>query len=352
VLAGQLQAARQRADRVQLPEHELHRITRACAQLGIDGARGDITCSVAAMALAALEGEDEVRREHVERAARYALAHRTRRDPLAKAGAQPDLRAALEGDQLDAPAPPRTRPEPVATTLPTAALAVAEPGSGPSGRRARSAGSAAGAIDSRAKGADDELALVPSLVATIASGQTEQRAAIRGGREGVLLCFVVDGSGSMASRRRAARVKGALLQMLRDAYARRDKVMVVVFRDYGAELLVEPGTPLEQAAAAVHDMETGGRTPLAAGLNVAAEHVAAAARRDRDRRAIAVLVTDGRATDRADEVHAAARALARAADAFHVVDTDEGPVRVGISAALAQATGGLLHVLEPIGGHA
>jgi magnesium chelatase subunit D len=193
---------------------------------------------------------------------------------------------------------------------------------------------------------------VPSLVATIASGRTEQRTAVRSGREGVLLCFVVDASGSMSSRRRAARVKGALLQMLRDAYARRDRVMVVVFRGSGAELLVEPGTPLEQAAAAVHDMETGGRTPLAAGLNVAAEYVAAAARRDRARRAIAVLVTDGRATDHASEVHAAARALARAADAFHVVDTDDGPVRVGISAALAKAAGGLLHVLEPIGGHA
>jgi magnesium chelatase subunit D len=62
---------------------------------------------------------------------------------------------------------------------------------------------------------------------------------------------VVDASGSMGARRKAARVKGALIELLRDAYARRDRVAVVAFRDARAEILVAPGAPLERAAEAL-----------------------------------------------------------------------------------------------------
>lgn len=50
------------------------------------------------------------------------------------------------------------------------------------------------------------------------------RRAIREGREGNLVIFVVDASGSMAARDRMAAVSGATLSLLRDAYQRRDKV--------------------------------------------------------------------------------------------------------------------------------
>ena len=74
---------------------------------------------------------------------------------------------------------------------------------------------------------------------------------VRGGRESVLLCLIVDASGSMGARRRLARVKGALLASLRDAYERRDRVAVIAFRGDDAQLLVPPGAPLESAAEAI-----------------------------------------------------------------------------------------------------
>ncbi len=163
-----------------------------------------------------------------------------------------------------------------------------------------------------------------------------RRTNVRAGREGALLCLVVDASGSMAARRRMARVKGALLGLLRDAYARRDRVAIVAFRDARAHVVHLPGAPLEHAAAAVLALRTGGRTPLAAGLDAATELIRRDRARDPNARAIAVVLTDGRAP----EAGAAAARLGRTADAVHVVDTEEGPVRLGLARSLAAAAGG------------
>jgi magnesium chelatase subunit D len=242
------------------------------------------------------------------------------------------------------PAAARERRDPPApATLPLDALRLRDRGAGPRGRSARSGGRDAGAIDSRPAppGADD-LALVASLV------RGDLRAHVRAGREGVLLCLVVDASGSMGARRRLARVKGALLALLRDAYARRDRVALIAFRDAGARLLVAPGAPLERAAAAIRELPTGGRTPLAAGLDLAVATVARERAREPARRALALVLTDGRVEDPGGAVPRAAARLAAAADAVHVVDTEEGPVRLGLAARLAAAARAPVHSLHPV----
>jgi magnesium chelatase subunit D len=170
---------------------------------------------------------------------------------------------------------------------------------------------------------------------------------VRSGREGAFLCLVVDASGSMGAQRRLARVKGALAELLRDAYARRDRVAVVAFRDDAAEILVPPGAPLERAANALAGLPTGGRTPLAAGLWAAELLVRREQQRDPSRRSIAVVFTDGRVRDPEGAVTLAAGSLGRAAAAVDVVDTEEGPVRVGLAATIARAAGGRLHQLVP-----
>jgi len=425
-LAARIAAARERLDRVRLPERELLRIAGACAALGVDGVRGDLVTARAARALAALDGIEEVAETHVRRAAALALPHRRRRDPLD--GRQPDAAdveralddppeddgpddeppngtgpAATNGrahtdavpsdshgdtersgrktakasadshgdtddatgnttrassdshgdtdetneDAQDAQAPRLRRDPPAPARLPAAALELGGHGRGPLGRRARTSGPQAGAIDSRvAHPGDADVAIVATLHARLLGAPAEHvRAPIRAGSEGALLCLVVDASGSMGARRRLARVKGALLELLRDSYARRDRVGVIAFRDRSAEILIAPGAPLERAAEAIRTLPAGGRTPLAAGLDAAERLVANEALREPGRRAIAVVLTDGRVHDPAREIPRAAARLGRTASAVHVIDIEDGPVRLGLAGAVATAAGARLHRL-------
>jgi len=173
------------------------------------------------------------------------------------------------------------------------------------------------------------------------------RHAVREGREGNLVLFVVDASGSMAARTRMSAVTGAVLSLLRDAYQRRDKVGVISFRAGGAELVLPPTSSVPAAQARLADLRTGGRTPLAEGLLRARKVLAVERLRDPRRRPLVVLLTDGRATVgvSGDPVLDACRAAALlAADgvATVVVDCESGPVRLGLAARVAAAAGGEL----------
>jgi magnesium chelatase subunit D len=381
-LRERIAAARERLPGVVLPERELGRITRACAELGVDGVRGDIVTARAARALAALDGAAEVNEDHVRRAAALALAHRRRRDPLDGhapddeelqrslddppdepppdgSGPPPapppddagDSRPDDDGAAPPPPPPPSIAPErvdaPVSSALPDGAIALRGAGRGPAGRRARGRGPGAGAIDSRpAEAASEDLSVVATLHARLL-GTGELREHVRAGREGAFLCLVLDASGSMGARRRAARVKGALLELLRDAYARRDRIAVISFRDSRAELLVAPGTPLERAATRLRELPTGGRTPLADGLEAATALIVRERLRDAERRSVAAVLTDGRVADPDGRVLRAAASLGRTADVVEVIDTEDGRVRVGLAGALAAAAGARVHQLVP-----
>lgn len=164
------------------------------------------------------------------------------------------------------------------------------------------------------------------------------------GREGNLVLFVVDASGSMGSRARMGAVKGAVLSLLLDAYQRRDKVGLVTFRGGDADLALPPTWSVEAAAARLRELPTGGRTPLAAGLARAAEVLRVERVRDPQRRPLLVVVTDGRATgargsDALGAAHTAARRLADAGTAAVVVDCESGPVRLGLAGVLGTHLG-------------
>ena len=122
------------------------------------------------------------------------------------------------------------------------------------------------------------------------------RLAVREGREGNLVIFVVDASGSMAARDRMSAVSGAALSLLRDAYQRRDKVAVITFRQQDARLLLPPTSSVHIAGRRLARFDTGGKTPLAQGLLAARDVVVREKARDRARRSLVVVLTDGRAT--------------------------------------------------------
>ncbi|MFD3607203.1 putative cobaltochelatase [Streptomyces atroolivaceus] len=177
------------------------------------------------------------------------------------------------------------------------------------------------------------------------------RQATREGREGNLVLFVVDASGSMAARQRMSAVKGAVMSLLLDAYQRRDKVGLVTFRGKDAEVALPPTSSVDAAAARLESLPTGGRTPLAAGLLKAHDVLRVERLRDPSRRALLVVVTDGRATGGVDPVALAARAgrlHASEGTASVVVDCESGFVRLGLAAQLARDLGGSAVTLDEL----
>jgi magnesium chelatase subunit D len=406
-LAARVASARERVAGVALGERMLLLIAGICARLGVDGMRADIVCAQAARALAALDGEAAVGEDHVRRAARLALAHRRRRGPLEAPGLDDaDLDRAMDearADDLepdpqppapptspapdgggngspDHPAPPQPAassgeprgvraaadaaphphaPAPERVDAPAAAgrapsLSLAGVGHGAAGRRSRATGAEGQPVDARPPtGPVTDLAVGASLRAAagrraVAGGPAlargDLREHVRAGREGNLVVFCVDASGSMGARRRMAAVKGAILGLLLDAYRRRDRVALVTFRGTGAEVVLAPTGSVERAASVLSALATGGTTPLAAGLRRAAELVTLERRRDPERRALVLAVTDGRASGEGglEAARAAAAELARVADGVVVFDGEEGRVRLGLAAELAHAAGARL----------
>ncbi|CAL9385592.1 putative cobaltochelatase [Streptomyces sp. NPDC095602] len=269
-----------------------------------------------------------------------------------------------------APAPgtgPAREQSPVASAEPfrTKVLTVPGIGDGAAGRRSRARtehGRTTGAR--RPRGALTKLHLAATVQAAAphqrARGRTgtglvvhrdDLRQAVREGREGNLVLFVVDASGSMAARQRMGAVKGAVLSLLLDAYQRRDKVGLVTFRGRDAELVLPPTSSVDAAAARLERLPTGGRTPLAAGLLKAHDVLRAERLRDPARRPLLVVVTDGRATGGPEPLGLAARAAglhAAEGTAAVVVDCETGPVRLGLAAELAQGLGGTAVTLDEL----
>lgn len=247
----------------------------------------------------------------------------------------------------------------------TKVLSVPGLGEGASGRRSRARtehGRTTGAR--RPRGALTKL----HLAATVQAAAPHQRArgrsgpglvvrrddlrqATREGREGNLVLFVVDASGSMAARQRMGAVKGAVLSLLLDAYQRRDKVGLVTFRGTTADVALPPTSSVDAAAVRLESLPTGGRTPLAAGLLRAHDVLRVERLRDPARRPLVVVVTDGRATGGTEPVALAGRAarlLAAEGVASVVVDCESGPVRLGLAGQLAGELAGTAVTLDAL----
>ncbi len=81
-LADRIAAARALLPTVVLPDRELDRIAHVCLAYGVDGMRADIVVARCAVALAAWQSRNRVTATDVRDAARLALPHRRRTDPL------------------------------------------------------------------------------------------------------------------------------------------------------------------------------------------------------------------------------------------------------------------------------
>ncbi|MEF9902981.1 putative cobaltochelatase [Streptomyces sp. P9-A2] len=409
-----IMAARELLSSVRLGDGALRQIAATCASFEVDGMRADIVMARTATALAAWAGRTDVLAEDVRQAALLALPHRRRRNPFDAPGLDEDkLDETLEefgeqdeGDDDPDPGPdggpeggPGGQPAPedgpqgddtsarpeggeggepqagpgvgersavrAAEPFRTKTLSVPGVGEGAAGRRSRARterGRTTGAR--RPRGALTKL----HLAATVQAAAPHQRArgrngpglvvrrddlrqAVREGHESNLVLFVVDASGSMAARQRMSAVKGAVLSLLLDAYQRRDKVGLVTFRGTAAEVALPPTSSVDAAAARLESLPTGGRTPLSAGLLKAHDVLRVERLRDPSRRALVVVVTDGRATGGPEPVALAGRAarlFAAEGTASVVVDCEAGPVRLGLAGQLAGELGGTAVTLDEL----
>ncbi|MGB8963343.1 MAG: magnesium chelatase subunit D family protein [Pseudonocardiaceae bacterium] len=386
-LAERITVARAALPDVVLPDGELRRIAAVCAAFEVDGMRADLVLARTALAHAAWRGAAAVDEGDIRVAAALALPHRRRRDPFDQRGVDAEqLEDALNQpppDPPDPPDPPNNGGAPFdmetcrgdsaphypdispcrgdssgVTSAPGTGfrarlLAVPGVGAGVPGRRS-AARTTVGRTIRASLSEGSGLHLLGTLAAAaphqrdrgrcgpgLVVHRADVRQAVRTGRESNLVLFAVDASGSMAARARMSAVSGAVLSLLRDAYQRRDKVGLVSFRGTEAQVLLPPTSAVDAAAARLGELRTGGRTPLAAGLLRSARVLAAERLRDPTRRALLLVLTDGRATyGGMDAAMAAAGRLRRDGVASIVVDCESGPVRLGLPDRLAVAMGG------------
>ena len=217
-----------------------------------------------------------------------ATAPRAR--PAARAGAAGRRRAGPRSGPGGSGAGDRRRRAPAGVARPGAPPAGHRGAARPAGRLSRLhlAATLAAAAPHQAAG--------PDRAGRAAAAPRRPAEARREGREGNLVLFVVDASGSMAARERMGAVKGAVLSLLLDAYQRRDKVGLITFRGSGGAGAAaarpprwrppRPGwTSCRPAAARRWPRGCCART------GAATERL-----RDPRRRPLLVVVTDGRAT--------------------------------------------------------
>ena len=108
-----------------------------------------------------------------------------------------------------------------------------------------------------------------------------------------LVLFLVDASWSMAVAERMNATKGAILSLLTDAYQRRDRVGLVVFQKDRATLVLPPTNSVQLAQRALMDIPVGGKTPLSAGLLMAADVLQHEKHTHPDIEPLLIVLTDG-----------------------------------------------------------
>jgi len=108
-----------------------------------------------------------------------------------------------------------------------------------------------------------------------------------------LLVFVVDGSDSVMARQLMPKTKRILLALLQNAYEKRDRVALLVFRFAQGRVVLPPTRNFARARRTIEELYIGGCTPLATGLLEGLRLAENERLRDPATRPILVVITDG-----------------------------------------------------------
>ena len=375
-LAGQLAAARALLPQVDVGEAEEQAACLLARQANAAGHRAELAILHTARALAALAGRTYINLEDLHTAAELALPHRRREGsegppPRQERGEEPPRGSGADGqagggdgpadeshpadgppqEGVQAPAPPteqgpsRERLEQgenlyeVRTLLTTRADRLARRGSGRRSKT-RSATRRGRAVGDRIpRGKAEDLA----VGATLRAAAPYQWS--RGGGQSGLVILPPD----LRVKVRESRV-GADIVFAVDA---RDLGGLGAFRGGEAAAVLELTRSVELAQRELQALPTGGRTPLAAGLEEARRMLERQRRRVRDSLPLLVLITDGRANfsrggDPVEEALRAARRVAEAHIPAVVIDTERQFVSLGLAAQVAQVMGAPCYRVEEL----
>jgi magnesium chelatase subunit D len=328
-------SAREHLPRVKSTRDILRLITCVCLDQGVDGHRADIYMLKAAQTLAAYHGREEVDLEDVRQAAMLVLPHRLRRKPFGEAKMdQKILEESIrkhQEEQEKGHIPPQAGVRPEATASPDEAHRIGEvtvaPGEPfpvkplelPPDRAAKqSPGKRTRAKSEDRTGryvrptltrpAAPDLALDATLRAAapyqglrekgnlaLAITDPDLRYKVRERRIGRHILLVVDASGSMGADQRLAETKAAILSLLLDAYQKRERVGLIVFRGEEAKLALPFTNSIQTAQKYLQHLPTGGKTPLPHALHLAYDLIKKEKAKCPQDAFLLVLITDGKA---------------------------------------------------------
>jgi len=378
-------------------------------KVGADGFRGDLAMVNASMALAALDGRDEVVKKDVEAAAMICLAHR--RNPFQQPPpAPPEPPEEQDDDDSEEPDEPRNDdapqnedpregddmdrepPQPpdmqdfqqmledmvfeigeqfrVIDYLGDGNVRIARTSSR-KGRRAMAESSDSTGRYCRSRipdGKTHDLAFDATIRAAAPYQRTRDhgglaisiqpqdiREKVRERRSGCTILFLVDASGSLGARRRMAAVKGAVLSMLRDSYVKRDRVGMMAFRRDSAELILPPTRSVEYSYRKLEELPTGGKTPLSDALVTVGEFMTSYSRSHQGEVCYVVLISDGRGnvtfregSDPKEEALRIAEGLKIPQVRWIVIDAGLGYLRFDHAVRLAEALEGTYFRLDDL----
>ncbi len=404
-IIDRIEAARNLIGSVALSETARKFIAEICLANNVAGHRADVVMERAACALAAYNGRSDVATEDILEIAPMALLHRRREapppppppdhehehkhehdehehderqqtdpgeqnapdpSPEEQGTRQPEPGEAESGD-TQTPAPPDCASEKVFDVGDTFKV---KPFSHEkdrrvrrgSGRRSRTRTSRKQGryVKSSLKNPSGDIALDATLRAaapfqkyreangmSVVIHEADIRGKIREKRVGNFLVFLVDGSGSMGARSRMVASKGAILSLLMDAYQKRDRVAMVVFRKQEAEVVLQPTSSIELAAKMLRELPVGGRTPLSSGLQKAFRLMKVHLLKEPAAGPICIIITDGKSNvalgdgKPQDEImRIAGNMLLEPRIKYIVVDTETSSfTHFGLAARLAAALG-------------